>query len=187
MVIYTLNSYQLVACHSIHPLFMKALRSKLFIFFALTLLSFTLAAQNENSLIGQWQLQKVSFKKITAGASNGKEQLLAVFKAALYEDLTAEQRLTLEDLEWMNAEAELLSDKHYQTTIEFQKSGAFYNTSQNPEKSLSGEYLLDGKKLLMEWETSDKNELKIVKIKGDTLVLKDSELGVTYYYLKPNN
>ncbi len=163
---------------------MRVLRSTLLIFFAITLLNFTLIAQNEYSLIGQWQLQKVSFKKITTSASNDKEQLLAVFKAALYEGLTAEQRLTLEDLEWMNAEAELLRDKYYQTTIEFKANSAFYNTSLNPEKSLSGEYLLDKKKLLLEWETADKNELKVLKITADELVLKDPELKVTYYYLK---
>jgi hypothetical protein len=163
---------------------MKALRSALFIFFTSIFLNFTLIAQNENSILGKWQLQKVSFKKTTAGNSNDKELLLAVFKTAFYEGLTAEQRLNLEDLDWMNAEAEMLRDKYYQTTIEFQPNGAFYNTSQLPDKSLSGEYLLDKKKLLLEWETADKNELKIVKMTDDELVLKDPELKVTYYFLK---
>ncbi len=52
------------------------------------------------------------------------------------------------------------------------------------EQTTSGEYLLDKKKLLLEWETADKNEMKVVKITGDALVLKDTELKVTYYYLK---
>ena len=147
-------------------------------------LTIPITAQNNEQLVGHWQLQKVSFKKTTASAFNEQEQLLAVFMAALYKELTEEQRLTLDDLELMNSEAELLSDKYYQSTIEFQASGAFYNTSQLLEKSLSGEYLLDKKRLLMEWETGDKNEMKLVKLTGDALVLKDGGLGVliTYYY-----
>ena len=148
-------------------------------------LTIPITAQNNEQLIGDWQLQKVSYKKTVLQTSEtNKEQLLDIFKAALYKDLTEEQRLTLEDLELMNSEAELLSDKYYQSTIEFQASGAFYNTSQLLEKSLSGEYLLDKKRLLMEWETGDKNEMKLVKLTGDALVLKDGGLGVliTYYY-----
>ena len=148
-------------------------------------LTIPITAQNNEQLIGDWQLQKVSYKKTVLQTSEtNKEQLLDIFKAALYKDLTEEQRLTLEDLELMNVEAELLRDKYHQTTIEFQANGAFYNTSQLIEKSLSGEYLLDKKKLLLEWETGDKNELKILKLTGDALVLKDGGLGVliTYYY-----
>ncbi len=163
---------------------MKTLRSKLLIFFTINLLCITLVAQNEHSMIGQWQLQKISFKKTNADNSNDKELFLNIFKAALYLELTEEQRINFDDLERMNAEAELLRDNYYQSTIEFQESGAFYNTSQLPDKSLSGEYLLDKKKLLLEWETGDKNELKILKITGDVLVLKDIELKTTYYYNK---
>ena len=148
-------------------------------------LTIPITAQNNEQLIGDWQLQKVSYKKTVLQTSEtNKEQLLDIFKAALYKDLTEEQRLTLEDLELMNSEAELLSDKYYQSTIEFQASGAFYNTSQLLEKSLSGEYLLDKKKLLMDWATGNKNELKVLKITAGELVLKDGGLGVIYYYLK---
>ncbi|MDP2687990.1 MAG: hypothetical protein Q8O62_12260 [Aequorivita sp.] len=145
-------------------------------------------AQSNLKLFGHWQLQKVSFKNMVAHATEqDKDLFLDIFKAALYEGLTEEQRLTLEDLEWMNAEAEILRDTYHQTTIEFQSSGAFYNTSLNKDKSLSGEYVLDKKKLLLEWETADKNEMKLVKITGDEFILEDNELGVTYYYIKPNN
>lgn len=151
-------------------------------------LTMSITAQNNEQLVGHWKLQKVSFKNTVLQTSEtNKEQLLDIFKAALYKDLTEEQRLTLEDLELMNVEAELLRDKYHQTTIEFQANDAFYNTSQLPDKSLSGEYLLDKKKLLLEWETGDKNELKVVKITGDALVLKDGGLGVTYYYSKNLN
>jgi len=178
---------QLTPSYSVSLPSNKFLRSNLFIFFITCFLGITLTAQEGNSLVGNWQLKKVSFKKITASASNDKKELLAVFKAALYQDLTTEQRLTIEELELMNAEAELLLGKYYQSTIGFKSNGSFYNTSQLQDKSLSGEYLLDKKKLLLEWETADKNELKVLKITADELVFKDSELKLTYYYLKPNN
>lgn len=161
---------------------MNVLRSKLFIFFTITLLSITLEAQNEHSIVGRWQLQKISFKKTNADNSNDKELFLNIFKAALYLELTEEQRINFDDLECMNAQAETLRDNHYQSTIDFKANGAFYNTSQYLDKVLSGEYLLDKKKLLLEWETSDKNELKIVKLTADALVLKDGKLKVNYYY-----
>ena len=84
----------------------------------------------------------------------------------------------------MNSEAETLRDTYFQTTIEFQANGAFYNTSFNKDKSLSGEFLLDKKKLLLEWETAEKNSFKILKNSSSELILKDTELNITYYYLK---
>ncbi len=163
---------------------MKALKRKLFIFFTITLLSMPLAAQNEHSIIGQWQLQKVSFKKTTASASNDQEQLLAFFAAALFKRLTAEQRLTIEDLEELNANAELLRDKYHQTTIAFKASGAFYNRSKISEDITSGEYLLHGKKLHLEWETAEKKTYKILKITENELLLIDSELKIIYQNIK---
>ncbi|MEH6765319.1 MAG: hypothetical protein V7655_12520 [Aequorivita antarctica] len=165
---------------------MKAFKNSLFTFIALTLISTSVAAQVENNMIGKWQLQKVSFKKTLSGDANNNELLLAVFKAALYEELSAEQRLNVDDLEAMNAEAALLLNKYHQTTIDFQPNGAFYNSAQLAGNSLSGEYLLDKKKLLLEWETGDKNEFKVLKNTTDELIFKDPDLKVSYYYLKTN-
>lgn len=143
------------------------------------------SAQSNLPLLGNWELQKLSFKnKIAHSNEQDKDLFLGIFKAALYEELTEEQRLTLEDLEWMNTEAETLRDTYFQTTIEFQANGAFYNTSFNKDKSLSGEFLLDKKKLLLEWETAEKNSFKILKNSSSELILKDTELNITYYYLK---
>ena len=142
-------------------------------------------AQNKIQLVGYWQLQKVSFKNmVTDDSENNKEQLLNIFKAALYEQLTDEQQSTLEDLEIINSEAKILFDKYYLTSLEIQSNKAFYNNSQNPKNSLSGEYLLDKKMLLMEWETAENNILKILKLTPEELIMKDSKLKVTYYYIK---
>ena len=157
---------------------------KLFIFFTFLLLSISLTAQSEKTILGKWYLQKTTFKKTHSGNSNNNESLLNVFKASLYDKLTAEQGLEVEYLEELNTNAEILRDKYYQSTIEFQSNGAYYNTPLNLNKSLSGEYLLDKKKLLLEWETGDKNEFKVLKITDDALVLKDSELKISYHYLK---
>jgi hypothetical protein len=64
----------------------------------------------------------------------------------------------------------------------FLLQSAFYNRLKLLERSNSGEYLLDGEKLLMEWETAYKNTYKILKINASELVLKDVDLKVTYYY-----
>ncbi len=143
----------------------------------------SITAQANPPLLEHWQLEKVSFKNKVAFTTE-KDLLLDIFKAALYKGLTEEQRLTLEDLEGMNAEAEILRDTYYQTTIEFQSSGAYYNTSLNKDKSLSGEYLLDKKKLYMQWETADKINFKILKCTANELVLKDTKTKITFYYLK---
>lgn len=147
------------------------------------LATLSVTAQDNLPLLGHWQLQKVSFKNKIADTSE-KDLFLDIFKAALYKKLTEEQRLNLDDLEVMNAEAEILRDTYYQTTIEFQSNGAFYNTSLNKDKSLSGEYLLDRKKLLLEWETADKTNFKILKPTVSELVMKDTDLKITYHYLK---
>ena len=142
-------------------------------------------AQNKIQLVGYWQLQKVSFKNmVTDDSENNKEQLLNIFKAALYEQLTDEQQSILEDLEIINSEAKLLFDKYYLTSLEFKPNSAFYNTSIDSEKSLSGEYLLDKKKLLMEWETANNNIFKIIKTTANELVLKDTKLKIIFYYTK---
>ncbi len=144
-------------------------------------------AQNNEPLIGHWELQKISFKKTAVNSSEkNKEQLLDIFKAALYDQLTNEQQSTLEDLEWTNSEAGLLLDKYYLTSLEFKPNRAFYNTSIDSEKSLSGEYLLDKKKLLMEWETAEKINFKVLKNSATELILKDTKLKITYYFIKSN-
>lgn len=172
------------------PLYHPRISQKIIYTLIITILisclsTMSVTAQNNFPLIGHWQLQKVSFKNRVADTSEkDKDLLLGIFKAVLYEDLTEEQRLTLEDLEWMNAQAEILLDTYYQTTIEFQANGAYYNTSLNKDKSLSGEYLLDKKKLYMQWETADKTNFKILKNTADELVLKDTKTKITFYYLK---
>ncbi|TVZ59293.1 hypothetical protein NA63_1821 [Flavobacteriaceae bacterium MAR_2010_105] len=156
-----------------------------FTMFSCFFFTLTITAQNKKQLIGHWQLQKISFKKTNVQPSEtNKDQLLEVFKAALYNQITEEQKSNLYDLEQINLDAKALHDTYYQTTIEFQPNGAFYNTSLNKEKSLSGEYVLDKKKLHMQWETADKTNFKILKNTTDELVLKDTELKITFYYLK---
>ncbi len=148
------------------------------------LYSLFIFSQNSNQLLGQWELEKVSYKKISATNDEEQEQFRSVFNTALYKQLNAKQRLDVYELEQLNERAEGLLKLFYQSQIEFEDNGAFYNRSKMSEQPTSGEYLQDKKTLKMEWETADKNELKLVKITGDVLVLKDSELGVTYYYLK---
>ena len=140
-------------------------------------------SQNSNQLIGSWQLEKISYKKIAA-TNDGEQQFRSVLNAALYNQLNAEQRLDVYELEQLNERAAELLKLFYQSQIEFQANGAFYNKSNLKEGSTSGEYLVDGKKLLMEWETAEKNTFKILKIDASELVLKDGDLGVTYYYTK---
>ncbi|MCB0745220.1 MAG: hypothetical protein KDC67_15030 [Ignavibacteriae bacterium] len=144
-------------------------------------------AQNNEPLIGHWELQKISFKKTAVNSSEkNKEQLLDIYKSALYDQLTNEQQSTFEDLEWTNSEAEKLIDIFYLTTIEFKSNGALYNTSLNLKKSLSGEYLFDKKKLYVEWETAEKINFKVLKNSATELILKDIKLKITYYFIKSN-
>lgn len=149
--------------------------------FLLSLVSFS---QNSNQLLGTWQLEKISFKKIAATHDGEEEHFRSVFNAALYNQLDAEERLDVYELDPLNTQVEELLKLFNQSAIDFQANGAFYNRSKMGEQTTSGEYLLDKKRLLLEWETGDKNEMKLVKITSDVLVLKDTELGVTYYYLK---
>jgi len=113
-----------------------------------------------------------------------QEQFLNVLKSGLYNQLNDEERLDVYELEQLNERAEGLLKLFYKSTIEFQANGAFYNRSKMSEQPTSGEYLQDKKRLLLEWETADKNELKLVKITGDVLVLKDNLLKIGYYYKK---
>lgn len=151
--------------------------------FQCSLLTFS---QNTNQLLGIWKLEKISYKKMCATHDGEQEQFHMVFNAALYNQLNAEQQLDVYELDQLNTQAEELLKLFYQSTLEFQANGAFYNLSKM-EKATSGEYLLDKKTLLLEWETGDKNEMKVVEITGNELVVKNSELKLTYYYLKPNN
>ena len=164
---------------------MQQNRNILVLSFLICLSTMTVTAQNNPPLLGHWQLQKISFKNKAALVTvKDKERFVDIFKAALYKGLTEEQRLNLDDLEVMNAEAEILRDTYFQTTIEFQPNGAYYNTSLHKDKSLSGEYLLDRKKLLLEWETADKTNFKILKNTTDELVLKDTDLKIIYSYIQ---
>jgi len=150
------------------------------------LLSLVTFSQNSNQLLGTWQLEKISYKKMSATNDGDREQLRTVFNAALYNQLDAEQKLDVYELDQLNAQAEDLLKLFYQSTLEFQANGAFYNLSKM-EKATSGEYLLDGKKLFLEWETAYKYTYKILKINASELVLKDVDLKVILYYTKTNN
>ncbi|MFA5298254.1 MAG: lipocalin family protein [Lutibacter sp.] len=112
-------------------------------------------------------------------STNNKENFTNFFKAALFKTLDKEKQFMVEELEIINTQAEELANQYYQSNIAFKPTGAFYTISEKP---LSGEYLMDGKKLQMEWETGDKNNFKIVKITAKELVLKDKHLKITHYY-----
>ncbi|MGM5470890.1 hypothetical protein ACS386_11490 [Flavobacteriaceae bacterium LMO-SS05] len=143
-----------------------------------------ISAQSKEQLIGHWQLQQVSFRKMNVkNDDNDKKRLFGIFKAALYDQLTNEQQANLDDHEWTKSKAETLTDNFYKTTMEFKANGAFYYTTKVPDKSLSGEFLLDKKKLLLEWETGEKNIFKVLKKSVKELVLKNTKLKTTYYYL----
>jgi len=43
---------------------------------------------------------------------------------------------------------------------------------------------LDKRKLLLEWETADKNNFKVLNITANELVLKDNKLKIIYTYNK---
>jgi|GEM_PF-1119229 len=141
-------------------------------------------SQNSTQLIGTWKLEKISYKNLSASNDGEQEQLLNVLKAGLYKQLNAEQRLDIYELEQLNEKAAELLKLFYQSAIEFQSNRAFYNRSKLLERPTSGEYLLDRKKLFMEWETADKYTYKILKLAASELVLKDVDLKITYYYIK---
>ncbi len=141
-------------------------------------------SQNSNQFFAAWELEKISYKKITAPREGQEERFLNVFKAGLYKKLSAEQRLDVYELEHLNEKAAALVQLFYQSQIEFQANGAFYNRSEMLEQTTSGEYLLDGKKLLMEWETADKSTFKILKFNASELVLKDVDLKISFCYTK---
>ncbi len=144
----------------------------------------TLFSQEENTLIGKWQLQEISYKGSKIDATSNRETALKIFNEALYNQLTAAERLSLEALEQSKEEAENLLNLYFQTSIEFKANGAFYSNAQLSSNSLSGEYLQHRKKLLMEWETGDKSNFKIVKNTSGNLVLKDTDLNISYHYLR---
>lgn len=154
------------------------------------LLSLVTFSQNANQLLGNWKLESISYKKIATTHDGEREQFRRVFNASLYNQLDAEERLDVYELDQLNTQIEELLKLFYQSTIEFQSkiefqsNGAFYNRSEMLEQTTSGEYLLDGKKLLMELETADKYAYKILKINASELVLKDVGLKVIYYYMK---
>lgn len=104
-----------------------------------------------------------------------------IFKSALLNTLDKEQQHMLEELDIINTKAEELANIYFQSKIGFQTNRSFYNIS---EITSSGEYLIVGKKLLMDWSNIDKNTCKILKINASELVLKDVDLKVIYYYTK---
>ncbi len=163
---------------------MRAASSKLFICIFFLVATTSLFAQEANNLIGKWQLHQITYKNTKLDAAANRESVLAIFNQALNKQLTAEQRLTLEDLDQAQADAETLLYKYFQTTLEFRANGGFYNSSRIPDKSLSGEFIVNKKRLLLEWETAAKNELKVLKSTSEALVLKDTDLNITYHYLK---
>lgn len=135
--------------------------------FLISLLTFS---QNSNQLLGTWKLEKISYKKIAA-TNDGEEQFRSVFNAALYNQLNAEQQLDVYELDQLNTQAEELLKLFYQSTEQVFWSKLY----------LENIYWMVKNSI---WKTSDKNEMKILKITVDELVFKDSELGVAYYYLK---
>jgi hypothetical protein len=123
----------------------------------------------------------VLFKKTKTTTTNTKENLANIFKSALLNTLDKEQQHMLEELDIINTKAEELANIYFQSKIGFQTNRSFYNIS---EITSSGEYLIVGKKLLMDWSNIDKNTCKILKINASELVLKDVDLKVIYYYTK---
>ena len=112
-------------------------------------------AQNSNQLIGNWDLKKISYKKISASNDGEQEQFINVITVGLYNRLEDEQQLDVYELELLNEKADELLKLFYQSTLEFQVNSAFGTHSEMMEQPTSGEYLLDGKKLFVEWETGD--------------------------------
>ncbi|MGV8946389.1 MAG: hypothetical protein ACOH1N_08175 [Lutibacter sp.] len=156
--------------------------SKVFILLIFSCLIWNIAvnAQKNELLFGHWELQKVVFKKTAhITGANKKENFTNLFKTALLKTLKKNHQHNLKDIEIISTQAKELANRYYQSNIEFKPSGAFYNISEKP---LSGEYLMDGKKLLMEWKTTDKNNFKILKITANELVLNDNQLKITHYY-----
>jgi hypothetical protein len=143
-------------------------------------------AQTNEQLTGQWQLQKIGYKKLITGKTfEDKAALLNVFKIALYAKGGQERNTTAGELASDAVpEAEILTDQYYQSIIEFKASGACYLTAGHMNKSFSGEYMVLGKKLMLEWETADKSSFYILKITAGELVLKDEKLKVVFHYIK---
>jgi len=135
-------------------------------------------SQSQQDIVGHWELEKIGFRKTE---SSTKESMLKLYQSALLQTLTNEQQQDLDELNLINVKAEEMGNIYYQSKIEFQSNGAFYNTS---EKTISGEYLIDDKKLLLDWETADKNSYKILKTTDSELVLKDKDLKIYFHYSK---
>jgi hypothetical protein len=136
-------------------------------------------AQNNERLIGHWELDRITLVKEKHDAfSLSKEELKTVFKTVLLQKLVKEEPIIYTELEDINKQAEELASLNYESVVEIQ-SQAIYNRAQ---KSLSGEYLVKGKELMVEWSNAEKNNFKILKLTGNELVLKDIQFNLVYYY-----
>jgi hypothetical protein len=138
-------------------------------------------AQNNELFLGHWELDRITLVKEKYDAfSLSKEELKTLFKTVLLQKLVKEEPIIYTELEDINKQAEELASLNYESVVEIQ-SQAIYNRAQ---KSLSGEYLVKGKELMVEWSNAEKNNFKILKLTGNELVLKDIQFNLVYYYNK---
>ncbi len=141
-------------------------------------------AQKTGVLIGTFQLEKISYKNISANKEASQEEFYKVLRTASYQNLSAKQRSDDYELEQLAEQLIELLKKHYHSTIQLMNNGALINQSELMNLPLSGEYLSDKKKILIDWETGDRTHFKIIKSKDDKLVLKDNSSKVIFHYSK---
>jgi hypothetical protein len=146
------------------------------------LLCLTANAQNNKLIIGHWQLNRVAIKYAEHEAlATDKDELKTLFKTVLLQKLVKDEPVIFTELEDINKQAEELASLNTESVLEIQSGEAIYNRAQ---KSLSGEYLVKGKELMVEWSNAEKNNFKILKLTGNELVLKDIQFNLVYYYNK---
>ena len=108
-------------------------------------------AQKTGVLIGTFQLEKISYKNISANKEASQEEFYKVLRTASYQNLSAKQRSDDYELEQLAEQLIELLKKHYHSTIQLMNNGALINQSELMNLPLSGEYLSDKKKILIDF------------------------------------
>ncbi|WP_310378122.1 hypothetical protein [Flavobacterium sp.] len=143
--------------------------------------TFEVNAQVKEQLIGNWDLNKVSFKNTETTQDGGNEEYFSIFKAALLNAVKEGYKLTKEDKELLDLEAEALSGIYFASAIDFDKTGGFKN--EYMQGSISGKYIIESSiGLKMNWKDGDEIVLEIIKLNSTDLILKDKNLNVVFYY-----
>lgn len=146
---------------------------------------FSANAQEKKQLIGNWDLEKISFQNIETTPDDAYKEYADLFKKALLKNGIKEgYKLTEEDKKAVDLMANGMAGIAFASTIGFKETNKV--SKEYLQGEVAGKYTLAANSLKIAWKNEEEEEevFEIVKINAKDLILKDKDLKITYYYSK---